>query len=69
MTKPKVAFPKSPDPKKVRALRLRVDLTQEEAGALVYVSRRTWQDWERGIADMPPGLWELFLIKAGNNMS
>lgn len=59
------ASAQSPDPAKVRALRLRFDLTQEDAGALVHVSRRTWQDWERGVADMHPGLWELFNIKTG----
>lgn len=55
----------SPDPATVRALRLRFDLTQEQAAEIVFVSRRTWQDWERGIADMHAGLWELFKIKTG----
>lgn len=57
------ATAQSPTPDAVTESRLRARLTQEEAGALVFVSRRTWQDWERGIAAMHPGLWELFLIK------
>jgi DNA-binding XRE family transcriptional regulator len=67
MTNP--AFPKSPDPAKIRALRERAHLTQEDAGALVYVSRRTWQDWERGVAVMHPGLWELFKLKLDKKTS
>lgn len=59
----KAAFPKSPTPAAIRAARKRAKLTQEEAGALVYVSRRTWQDWEAGIAQMHAGLWELFTLK------
>lgn len=60
MTKPGT----SPTAAAIRAARKRATLTQEEAGALVYVSRRTWQDWELGVAQMHPGLWELFRIKA-----
>lgn len=44
-------------------MRLRFNLTQEQAGEIVFVSRRTWQDWERGVAEMHAGLWELFKIK------
>lgn len=65
MTAPKFKPGISPDPAKVKALRERFDLTQEDAAALVYVSRRAWQDWERGIASMPPGLWELVCLKLG----
>lgn len=59
----KAAFPKSPTPAAIRAARKRAKLTQEEAGALVYASRRTWQDWELGVAEMHAGLWELFTLK------
>ena len=38
--------------------------TQREAAARLHVSWRTLQDWERGIAHMPYGLYELLLIKA-----
>lgn len=53
----------SPTPDALLEARIRAGLTQEQAGALVYAPRRTWQDWERGVAKMHPGLWELFLIK------
>lgn len=62
----KAGFPQSPTAAAVRAARKRAKLTQEEAGALVYASRRTWQDWELGVADMHPGLWELFRLKIKN---
>lgn len=65
MTAPKYKPGVSPDPERVKALRERHDLTQEQAAALVYAQRRTWQDWERGVAVMHPGLWELFCVKVG----
>ena len=39
--------------------------TQEQAAALVGVSRRTWQDWERGINTMLPGVLRLYRHLAG----
>jgi DNA-binding XRE family transcriptional regulator len=44
-------------------MRVAAGLTQEQAGALVGVARRTWQDWERGQRRMQPGLFELFNLK------
>lgn len=38
-------------------------MTQEEAGKVVYVTERGWQNWELKVAKMPLGLWELYLIK------
>jgi len=52
-----------PDAEQIREARLRANLTQESAADLVYSGRRTWQDWELGVANMHPGLWELFRIK------
>lgn len=55
-------------PQQITKLRLKANLTQEEAGKVVYVSRRTWQSWETPI-DHPNhrkvtiGLIELFCIK------
>lgn len=51
----------SPTPTQIR--KLRGELTQEAAGALVKVARRTWQDWEAGARKMPPGLWDLALLR------
>lgn len=54
----------NPTPSAVKAARLASGLTQEQAGALVGVARRTWQDWERGQRRMPAGLFELFNLKS-----
>lgn len=51
----------SPAPAQIR--KLRGELTQEAAGARVKVARRTWQDWEAGARKMPPGLWDLALLR------
>lgn len=53
----------SPDRRVIRLRRKAYDLTQAEAGALVYSARRTWQDWEAGNRHMHPAIWELFEIK------
>lgn len=48
-----------------RASREQAGHTQEQAAGLVHVARRTWQDWEGGIAAMPPGLLRLYRHLAG----
>jgi DNA-binding transcriptional regulator YiaG len=53
----------APSPEEIRARRAAAGLTQTAAAALIHSSKRTWQDWEAGIARMHPGLWELFLFK------
>ena len=53
----------TPSPAQIRALRRAVGLTQTKAGALIYSPLRTWQDWEAGIAAMPPALFALFTLK------
>jgi len=54
---------RSPSPGEIRSRRTAAGLTQTAAAALIHSSKRTWQDWEAGIARMHPGLWELFLHK------
>lgn len=61
--------PPSPTPEQIRAAREATGLSQPAAAALVYSTRRTWQDWEAGIARMHPGLWELFRIKSRSSSS
>ena len=39
--------------------------TQEQAAALIGVSKRTWQDWERGINKMPEHALKLYRHVAG----
>jgi putative transcriptional regulator len=55
---------RSPRPAAVAAARSAANLTQAEAGALVYCSRRGWQDWESGARRMHPAFWELWRQKA-----
>jgi putative transcriptional regulator len=55
---------KNPSPEKIRIVRDCFGQTQTEAGATIYVSMRAWQNWELGYRPMPPGLWELYLLKA-----
>lgn len=55
----------APNPESIREARAASGLTQSEAAALIGSTARTWQDWERGIAAMHPGLWRLFRHVAG----
>lgn len=53
----------SPTQQEIRDARADSGLSQADAAALIYSTRRTWQDWEAGVASMHPGLWELFELK------
>ena len=55
----------SPKPAVVRDARIAADLTQTEAAQTVRASLRGWQQWEAGDRAMPPGLFELFMLKTG----
>ena len=52
-----------PNPSDIRTTRLSLGLTQQQAGALVGASTRTWRSWEAGFRVMPGSKWELFTIK------
>lgn len=56
---------KSPTPEQLKNTRNALGYTQREAAELVHVSLRAWQLWEAGDRKMPPGIWELCVIKAG----
>jgi len=57
-----------PTPDAILAARKAAGLSQAQAAAVVQrPSYRTWQDWERGRAKMPPEAWELFLLKTGQH--
>lgn len=61
---------RNPKPAEIIAARESAKHTQTEAAAVVYVNLRTWQAWESEAKSdndrrMPPGLWELYLIKTG----
>lgn len=53
----------APTTQQIKQARLDARLTQAEAGAVVHVSKRGWQDWELGVRDINPAAWELFLLK------
>lgn len=62
----------NPDRIKVVALRegiqsrsgLGITAAQDRCAAMLYTSRRTWQQWERGERKMHPAFWELIQIKS-----
>lgn len=54
---------KQPDPKEIKVLREEIGLTQTQAGQVVHVKLRTWQQWEAGDRKMHPAFWDLFNIK------
>jgi len=39
--------------------------TQEQAAEMIGVARRTWQDWERGVNQMPVAMLMLYQHLAG----
>ena len=55
----------SPVAAAIRDARIAAGLTQSEAAETARVSLRTWQHWEAGDRAMPPGLFELFMLKTG----
>ena len=57
---------KPPTPKQIAQTRIKADLTQEKAAALIHITLRTWQRYEYGDRVMHLAMWELFLIKTGN---
>lgn len=58
----------SPTREEIRALRKLAGLTQQEAAARIYSTRRTYQEWESGNVKMHPALWELLNLKVTNIM-
>lgn len=54
----------------IRTARINAGLTQKEAAGLIYATERAWSSWESESGSkrrMPPGLFELFLIKTGQH--
>ncbi|WP_291366191.1 helix-turn-helix domain-containing protein [Acetobacter sp. UBA5411] len=58
---------KNPEPHTIRSARATSGLTQAEAAQTVFVSLVTWARWEAGTCPMPPGLFDLFMIKTNQN--
>lgn len=56
-----------PLPDEIRAARSAANLSQHEAGQLLYTSNRHWSNWETGASKMPRAAWHLFCILTGQN--
>ena len=54
-----------PAPADVQRARQLAGLSQEQCAAMIYRTRRNWQQWEGGERRMDPALFELFLLKIG----
>lgn len=53
----------TPTPHQIRSARVALGMSQAVAALTLHVARRTYQDWEAGIAKMPGAAWELMQIK------
>lgn len=53
----------NPPPAAIIALRERMGLTQTEAAKMLFVSLRTWTQWEYAERRMHPAFWQLFTLK------
>jgi putative transcriptional regulator len=54
-----------PDAWRIAKARERAGHSQSQAARVIYVSVQAWQKWEQAVNRMPPGLFELYLIKTG----
>lgn len=52
-----------PTPDEIKTVR--GELTQTDAGRLIYVNQVRWSNYESGLHRMHPAVWELFKIKRG----
>lgn len=60
--------PRSPTTTEIRVAREAYNLTQTEAGELIYCTLRGWQNWEGGVRAMHPAMWEFFKLKAATTI-
>lgn len=49
----------SPSPEEIKRARRAAGLNTRDAAELVYISGRTWEDYEQGRYRMPPDRWEV----------
>lgn len=56
---------KKPTPDDIFGARLNAKHTQKQAAELIGISKRTWQDGERGVSRMAPANYRLYLILTG----
>ena len=58
---------KIPAPDDIKSYRREHSQTQRDAAELIYISQRTWQQYESGVRSMPAAFWELYKIKTGRS--
>lgn len=58
-----MAIISKPSAQSIRQYRKKINLTQSQAAAVVYVTPRAWQQWEAGVRAMHPAFFELFCLK------
>lgn len=64
----KKCFDDYPTPENIKLARKAAGLTQSQAAAIIYRTKRNWQQWEGGERRMDLALWELFGIKTTSRM-
>lgn len=58
----------NPTPQEIKQARLDADLSQAKAAMSVKVSTTTWRRWEYGDRKMSEGYWDLFNIRAQDQL-
>ena len=54
-----------PTPDQVKAIRSKLGWSAQKSANVVHITQPTWTQYEKGVTQMPIGLWNLFLVKAG----
>jgi len=57
----------NPTPEQIRVARYGAHHTQLEAGAMIFASMRSWQDYESGARRMHPAIWAWYLVATGQH--
>ena len=53
----------TPTPNEIKDARLSSNLTQEACAKMCLLTTNTWSRYEQGRVQMPPPIWELFILK------
>lgn len=53
----------TPTPQEIKDARISSNLTQEACAKMCLLTTNTWSRYEQGKVQMPPPIWELFIMK------
>lgn len=53
----------TPTPTEIKDARVSSNLTQEACAKMCLLTTNTWSRYEQGRVQMPPPIWELFILK------